>query len=211
MECLYYMVVLEYSPQGKSCFPLGTKFSYNPAITLLHDIDKFPEVTSLDAYAFRNTTALIDAILPANVKKVGASLFVSSGLIKCTIEEGGMTSLSVSMFSSCAKQTSVEIPEGVTSVGEGCFRRASSAAAYNSLHEIVYPSTITSFGAGVHQYNGLTSFTIKAVNPPTLPDARMFTYGNLPTIYVPAESVDLYKGADYWSSWKNKIQAIPGD
>lgn len=39
----------------------------------------------------------------------------------------------------------------------------------------------------------------------------MFIYGNLPTIYVPAESVELYKGADYWSSWKNKIQAIPGD
>ena len=173
----------------------------------IYDIRYFVNVHSLAAYSFESCSGLKNVTIPISIKTVGSHLFRNSGIISCIIPEEGITALSNFMFVSCAKLAAVQIPEGVTTIGEQCFRRASPAA--NALLEISYPSTVTSFGAEVHLYNGLQSFTIKAVNPPTLASARMFNYGRQPAIYVPAESIEAYKAAEYWSSYKNYIRAIP--
>jgi len=56
----------------------------------------------------------------------------------------------------------------------------------------------------------LKTFIIKAETPPrvnTFPS--LFSTGDEPTIYVPANSVENYKKAEGWKKYANKIQAIP--
>ena len=55
---------------------------------------------------------------------------------------------------------------------------------------------------------GLTSITIEATTPPSLPFGSGFRNTNNCPIYVPAESVDAYKSATYWSDYASRIQAI---
>jgi hypothetical protein len=52
---------------------------------------------------------------------------------------------------------------------------------------------------------------VQATNPPTIGiDVFKNTHANL-VIYVPSESVDTYKAASGWSTYADRIQAIPSD
>ncbi len=55
----------------------------------------------------------------------------------------------------------------------------------------------------------LTSITIKATTPPTASSWGIVFGCKNAKIYVPAESVETYKTAQYWSSLADKIEAIP--
>ena len=78
----------------------------------------------------------------------------------------------------CGNLKSIDIPEGVTSIGNSAF-------------------------SGCHS---LTSFTCLATNPPAL-GSKAFNDMN-GTIYVPAASVEAYKAADGWKDYASQIQAI---
>lgn len=80
----------------------------------------------------------------------------------------------------CTNLTSVTIPSSVTSIGHNAFRSCSA----------------------------LTSVTVEATTPPRL-GLNVFESTNNAPIYVPAESVDAYKAATYWSTYADRIQAIP--
>ena len=102
--------------------------------------------------------------------------------------------------------TSIEIPNSVTSIGGYAFSGCSS------LTSITIPNSVTSIGSSVfYSCSRLTSVTVKATTPPTL-GSNVFSniYTSL-VIYVPAESVDAYKAATNWSTYADKIQAIPSD
>ena len=75
--------------------------------------------------------------------------------------------------------TSINIPEGVTSIGNNAFAYCTS----------------------------LTNVTCQATNPPTLGTDVFKNSSALTEIRVPAGSVDAYKAA--WSAYADKIVAIP--
>ncbi len=115
-----------------------------------------------------------------------------------------------------------DIPEGVREIGTLAFFYAFD------LHTVTLPSTLTTIGNEAFEGSGLTcdlvipasvtsmgtaclprnlsSLTILTQTPPT--GARYICNGDY-TIYVPAASVEAYKSAQYWSTYANRIQAIP--
>ena len=99
--------------------------------------------------------------------------------------------------------TSIQIPNGVTSIGDGAFSYCSE------LTNATIPNSVTSIGNYPFSYcSMLTSVTVEATTPPTLGSSVFSgTHANL-VIYVPAESVDTYKAASGWSTYADKIQAI---
>ena len=77
-------------------------------------------------------------------------------------------------------------------------------------NEVIPENTIyidgRAFTKGLDNYS-FTTITLYAEHPPTLENAEEME--RIETIYVPADSVELYKNAEGWSSLADKIVAIP--
>ena len=137
---------------------------------------------------------------------------VASGAITipATVNDGG-NNYSVKYigdyaFVSC-DITSVEIEEGVETIGAHAFDLCSS------LRTVSIPSTVYMLSGQVFDNSALTTITCKATTPPFL----FSTFDNVPNtlvhIYVPSASVDAYKTASDmasgWSNFASIIEAIP--
>ena len=102
-------------------------------------------------------------------------------------------------FSMCFNLQYVSIPNSVTNIGEGVFSDC------RKLNSIVIPENVTSVGnfafAGC---SGLQSITSKATTPPTIIGNNVFTQVDktIP-LFVPAESINLYKAANGWGDFTN--------
>lgn len=135
-------------------------------------------VTEIDDYAFGSCTGLTEVTIPNSVISIGKSAFSKcTGLTSITLPNS-ISSLGNSIFENCKSLRSITIPESVTEIGEACF--------YNS---------------------GLNEMVVKASTPPTLYSSNTFEGidKSIP-VYVPAESVEAYQKAEYWSELN--IQAI---
>ena len=78
------------------------------------------------------------------------------------------------------------------------------------MTSVTIPNSVTNIGGGAFENcTGLTSVICQAITPPTLGQNAWFGLGKTIPIYVPAESVDAYKAATNWSTYADRIQAIP--
>lgn len=145
-------------------------------------------ITSIGNYAFYNFGAArasqriyFDLIIPNSVTNIGNGAFGYSGM------------------------ASVIIPNSVTNIGEAAF-------AGTLLESVIIPNSVTNIGGGAFNgANRLENVTVEANSPPTLGyNAFGSTSSNL-KIYVPAASVEAYKTATNWSTYADKIQAIPSE
>ncbi len=119
-----------------------------------------------------------------------------------TIIPESVTSIGSEAFYGCTDLTSINIPENVTSIAGSAF------VGCRNLTTITIPSSMTSIGSWTFNgCSGLTSITSKAVTPPSVSSNTFTTVDKSAQVYVPAESVDVYKAADYWKNFTN-IQAI---
>ena len=80
----------------------------------------------------------------------------------------------------------------------------------STLHDVVLPSTIQTLSNGTFQsLSAFYNITCYATTPPVFSGVP-FRYTTIRgAIYVPFESVDVYKSASGWSTNASKIQAIP--
>ena len=109
-------------------------------------------------------------------------------------------------FNLCNNLTSIKLNEGVKVI--------KSQWIWNckNLTLIDIPSTVTTLnGYGIQNYNSTNpkpkyNIICRAINPPTLGNSN---YTNeLVKIYVPDESIDLYKTANVWKNLASKIVGI---
>lgn len=96
--------------------------------------------------------------------------------------------------------TKYTIPDSVTSIINGAIEAP-------SLIEITIPDSVTSIEDSAFPCNSLTSIYCKAVIPPTISYSTFYSVAPDFKIYVPMESVEAYKSAEYWS---NHADAIVG-
>ena len=109
-------------------------------------------------------------------------------------------------FLNCYELTSAIIPDSVETIGRAIF------ADCESLVFAIFGTGVTSFlgetfYTTTHPMNYLESITIKAITPPSV--LGVYNMDNTVPIYVPAESVNVYKTATGWTNYANNIQAIP--
>jgi hypothetical protein len=95
--------------------------------------------------------------------------------------------------------TSVTIPQHVTTIGEKAF------SGCNFLTSITLPASVTSIGS--QAFSGcslLTAIYARSITPPAI-DSWTFEGVDKAacTLYVPAESVEAYKAANYWKDFQN--------
>ena len=174
------------------------------ALGLIHGSFSIPDgVTSIGDYVFYGCTGLTSITIPDSVTSIGNRAFQNcTGLTSITIPDS-VTSIGNWAFDHCTGLTAITIPDSVTSIGGAAFQNCTG------LTSITIPDSVTSIGDAAFNYcTGLTSITVLSVTPPT-GGYRMFSGTNDCPIYVPAESVNVYKTAEYWSDYADRIQAIP--
>ena len=143
----------------------------------------------IDSYTIKNDT-----------KWIGDNAFQNcSSLASITIPDS-VTSIGDYAFCDCSSLASITIPDSVSSIGESAF------AYCESLESIIIPDSVTSIGEHAFFYcSSLAKVYCKPTTPPT-GDSDMFNLNaSGRKIYVPTDSVDAYKTANYWSDYKSYI------
>ena len=169
-------------------------------------------VTSIGEGAFSDC-AIHSITIPNSVTSFGTDVFRGSTyLASINIEKGNakydnrnnsnaiIETKSNTLISGCINTT---IPNSVTCIGDGAF------AGFFTLTSVVIPESVTSIGDDAfYDCSGLTSITCEATTPPTCVSGCFWDVDKSIPVYVPANSVALYKAANEWKEFTN-IQAIP--
>ncbi len=107
-------------------------------------------------------------------------------------------------FDGCRSLTEITIPESISTIGSGTF------SGCGSLTEITIPNSVTTIGDGAFEgCSSLAAITCLAVTPPTIKYGSFYEVDKTIPLYVPAESIEAYKAAEYWKEFTN-IQGILG-
>ena len=162
----------------------------------------FKENTIAIGYgAFSGCSELTSVTIPDSVTSIGSNAFNGCSSLTSVDIPSGVTSIENSTFRNCSGLTSITIPNSVTNIGNYAFTGCSS------LTSIIIPNSVTSLGTGAFRNcSSLTSITVETTTPPTL-GSNVFNNTNDCPIYVPSVSLEDYKTA--WSSYADRIQAIP--
>ena len=161
-------------------------------------------VTSIGESAFVGCSSLTSVTIPDGVTSIGSSAFEEcSSLTSVTIPDG-VTSIEGFAFAYCSSLTSVTIPDGVTWIGYFAFKDC------GSLTNITIPESVESFGDRAFSgCSSLTSVYCKPTNPPSGSSDMLSNGTSDRKIYVPFQSVEIYKTANYWKEYAESI--VPYD
>ena len=153
--------------------------------------------------SFLGCSALTNIDLPSSLTGIGMMAFQSCDNLRSIIIPDGVVSIGEKAFALCTSMTSVSLPSSLTRIDKWAFGRC------ERLQNIIIPSGLVEIGEmSFKQCSSLQSFTVLATEPPILGNEALMDTNNCP-IYVPAESVDTYKTADGWSTYADRIMAMP--
>lgn len=168
-------------------------------------------VTSIGGDAFYNCTGLTSVHISdlaawcnvsftngaANPLSKAHNLYLNGDLVTNLIIPNSVSRIGGNAFWGCTSLTSVTIGDNVTNIGDGAF------SACSNLTSIEIPNSVTSIGYSAFGWcTGLTSVTCCAT---TLPELGDFVWEDVDCskipLYVPEESIELYKAADQWKEF----------
>ena len=147
-------------------------------------------VTNIGNNAFFDYPALTSVEIPNSVTSIGESAFFQCMRLTSVTIGNSLTRIGNRAFETCTALLSVEFPNSLTNIEEFAFENCFV------LTSITIPNSVTSIGnnAFVNCVN-LKSFTFKGSTPPELAINSIFTTGSKIPVYVPANSIEVYKDA----------------
>ena len=187
-------------------------------------------VTTIGKKAFRKCYHLTSITIGKNVQTIGNEAFYGCyGLMSVTIPESvqtignyafdgcrGLTSVTIGKnvttigndaFSGCHGLMSVTIPESVQTIGNYAF------SACTGLTSVTIPESVSAIGDyAFADCTDLMSVTVYNLTPVNIDEKSVFYLVDCDncTLYVPAESIALYKAAEGWKNFLNIKYKIDG-
>jgi hypothetical protein len=160
-----------YAPN--SAFKIIGKGAFSDAYQL--ETLTIPEgVTTILDEAFTHCTSLREVSLPESLTKIGIAAFTFCQKLESIVLPPHITDIPIGLFYNCTALRSVTIPAEVTNISMIVFSRCLS----------------------------LTEVICLGTTPPTVDStAFLMVQTNKITLYVPDESVDLYKAAPVWKNF----------
>ena len=211
-DCLKSFYGKSVSEDNRCLIVNGTLKAFAPADLLEYTIPS--EVASIGESAFRGCNKLTNITIPNSVTGINSGVFKNCDNLaafygkfasddnRCLIVNGVLKSFAP------AGLTEYEIENGVTSIEEYVFYSCSS------LISVTIPDTVTQIGRlAFANCTKLNTVYCKATTPPAggwYMFSHYYTNDESPlgcTIYVPAESFEAYKAAQYWSEYADNLVA----
>ena len=180
-------------------------------------------VTSIGDWAFDSCISLTSITIPYSVTTIGYSAFSGCHSLTSVNIPDGVSEIGEGVVEACDSLTSITIPDSVTTIGESAFYWCTSLRSVNipdsvttigerafyscdSLTSVTIPDSVTEIGYETLAYcESLTSVYCKPTTPPTGGDYMFGFNASGRKIYVPRESVEAYKAAEYWSDYASYI------
>ena len=171
-------------------------------------------VTSIGDWAFSYCTSLTSVYITdiaawcnisfgnahSNPLRYAENLYLNNELVTDLIIPDSVTSIGDDAFWGYTSLTSVTIPDSVTSIGDYAFSYCTS------LKSVTIGKGVTSIGDDAFRYcDSLKKVYCKPTTPPTVDSSMFFDIVSGRKIYVPRNSVEAYKSAEYWSSYDSDI------
>ncbi len=188
-------------------------------------------VTSIGEEAFEWCSGLTELSIGNSLISIGYSaFFCCSGLTGTLTIPNSVTYIGTSAFQYCTGLTSVSIPISVTSISDYAFAHCSGltsvkipnsvTAIYfkafykcSGLTELSIPNSVTSIGKYAFSDCKFNKVFCEATTPPVIGELKYEAFSeetyDVP-LFVPSESIPLYKEAYDWKDFKN-ISAIDGE
>ena len=159
-------------------------------------------VKSIGYAAFWDCSGLISIELPNSLTSIGDGAFVNCSSLDSITIPASVTSMGLLAFGWCTGLSSLSLSDGLSCIGEASFYSCSR------LSTITIPDSVTSIGeSAFEECTNLANIIILSNLPPS-GSQYMFDNTNNCPILVPAESVETYKTAQYWSEYADRIRAI---
>ena len=180
-------------------------------------------ITNIDMYAFNYCTSLKSVTIPEGITIINKATFWHCEGLESVTLPAGLKVIEYDAFSECHSLTHIDLPDGLTTIGRYAFNYC------HSLNNVVVPDSVTSLGyEAFHSCTSLENITIGAgvesvgmyafeeceslmrvyFKPTTPPAGSLYMFDLNPEdrkIYVPMESVEAYKSAEYWSEYADSI------
>ncbi len=166
--------------------------------------DMLNGITTITDYAFAGCQNLESVTLPGTVNTIDDYAFSNCSKLSNVVMQNGVTSIGGVAFLRCRSLTSITLPTSLDYISTAVFRECTS------LNNITIPSGVTNIGSSTfYGCSSLSSVTVEATTPPSLGSGVFSSTSSSLVIYVPSGSVETYKTANNWSTYADKIQAIP--
>lgn len=173
-------------------------------------------IVRIEDYAFAYCPNLTSVEIHDSVTHIGDSAFLDCKLVSVKFPDSVLSVRDMAFFDTLVAVYNRQlfahlptayvgiytIPDGIQTIAEGAF------GYHTQLTSIVIPDSVTYIGDNAFYHcDALTCMTCNATLPPTLgKDVFLHVNTSIP-LYVPAESIELYKTAPQWQQLN--IQRLP--
>ena len=162
-------------------------------------------VKSIGNSAFSGCAELTGRLLlGSSLETIGEYAFSALNFTGNLVIPESVTSIGRSAFEGCKLLVGeVDVPEGVTTIESTVFRDCSGITGVTLRGQVTHIRN-----SAFNRCSALKNFVCYATTPPDASEYYVFDNIPLQTVYVPAESVELYKSAWVWKNFE--ILPIPG-
>ena len=194
---------------GNNVTELGNYLFCN--LTNLAEVEIGNSVTTIGSYTFAHLSGLKNITIPCSVSSIGTSAFngctqltsvnITDLSAWCKINFAAQTSNPIAIKGAKlnlngAEITDLIIPSDIKEINNYAFCKCSG------LTSITLPESIISIGNRAFMYCTATEIYCKSLTPP---NGRSEMFSKNRPIYVPRNSVEAYKSAQYWSDYTDYI------
>lgn len=151
-------------------------------------------VTAIGTYAFANCWPMTSVSIPNSVTSIESYAFYNCSGIKSITLPNNLISIGEHAFYNCSSWSYITIPNSLETIGKQAFRGCSK------MVNLVIGSSVTSIGSSAFDSCPLSSIACLATTPPA---ASGFPNTSTAKLYVPKESVELYRTTTGWNYFTN--------
>lgn len=201
----------------------GLKIIGNKSLSCNHFRSiKIPEsVEVIEAGAFAGCENLEKIEFPDGVKKLGESVCEECTTLQTVVLPSGINKIPDCMFIKCKSLINITLHNNIVSIGNSAFQGCNSLSDLNlpaklqsienyalsycpELKTIEIPISVMKIGEYAFSYTGIESYKVNWTTPVEVPSS-VFEGVDLSksTLFVPANTVDLYKDVTPWNQFGN--------